>query len=94
MAQINKYLTLHQNLVIDYLKKGYYIEVFTDYSFTETIRSLTDGNGNDVMAIKHSTIVALLKRGLIEEKGSWTPSVYTDIQKFYIKNHITKNAIF
>lgn len=70
-----------QDLVIKYLSQGYYIRVLHDHTEQKIYREVTDGE-NDIMNVHQSTVDALLKKGLIEEKGSYSPSIHIDIQKY------------
>lgn len=75
---------VHQTVIIDYLKKGFWIQVTRDFYTNEIWRDITDGD-NDVMSVRDSTIKSLLRKGLIEERGSWTPCLQIDIVKFKLK---------
>lgn len=71
----------HQDLVIKYLTQGYYIRVLHDHTEKKVYREVTDGE-NDIMYVHPRTVTALLEKGLIEERGSYTPSQTIDIQKY------------
>jgi hypothetical protein len=73
-----------QNLIISYLKRGFWIQETHDHRDMSIDRSLTNG-GDDIISVHKRTIESLLRQGVIEEKGSWTPCVQIDIVKFKLK---------
>lgn len=73
--------------VIQYLKKGFWIQETHDLSNMEVDRSVTNGD-DDVMSVKQTTIKSLLRKGIIEERGSWSPCLQIDITKFHLKQQV------
>jgi hypothetical protein len=76
---------VRRNLIIRYLKDGFYIRVLHDHTEQKVYRELTDGE-NDIMTVQQATIDSMLRKQLIEERGSWTPCTQIDIQKFRWKS--------
>lgn len=63
-----KKLTKYQSELISKLLNGHYISEFRDYSNNVSMLSLMDWGGNEVSAIKVSTVWSLTKKGFLRSQ--------------------------
>lgn len=79
--------TTIQYNIRDFLRKpGYHIDVYFDHLEKKvTGRELKTGDGEVVIEVAHASIEAMLRKGVIIEKGSWTPSIHMDVTRYVLK---------
>lgn len=76
--------TRYQWVIVQLLKKGFWIQETHDNRTMEVSRDVTNGE-DEIMSVKESTIKSMLRKGIIEERGSWQPCLQIDITKFHLK---------
>jgi hypothetical protein len=76
---------VHQTVIIDYLKQGFWIQVTTEmYGNGDVDRCLTNGN-DDVMMVKSRTIESMLAKGLIEKQDYRSPTILLEIERYKLR---------
>jgi hypothetical protein len=76
-----------QRLILDYLKRGYYIKQVHDVFTMELWIDLTDEDGDDIMSVPPRTVRSLVERGLVT-KSDWWPCLQINIIEFRLKPSI------
>lgn len=76
---------LRQTVIIDYLKKGFWIQVTTEmYGKGYVNRCLTNGE-DDIMRVTPKTIESLLRKGKIEKQDYRSPTILLEIEKYKLR---------
>lgn len=84
-------LSPRKNLVLHYLKKGFFIQVTQDIHTLEVEKVLTNGH-DDLMSIKTTTLKALIKKGVVSDRGNESPCIGLIIQKYRLKIFLVGDA--
>ena len=77
-------LSKHQFEIVQYLKKGFWIQRTFDASDLSESIDLTNGE-DDIMRVSSATVGALMRKGIIDEREIRTPSVHIDITLYHLK---------
>lgn len=72
-----------QSIVLYHMKRGFWIQVTTDYHTLEVTRDLTNGE-DDLMSVHHMTLKTLIARGVVKGSGDVSPTVHLGIEKFIL----------
>lgn len=73
----------NQRYLINWMRKGFYIQETHDLYRNETDRWLTNGD-DDILSIQKATLQPLVDRGLLNIHN-WSPSIQIDITEFRLK---------